>query len=744
MKSSIVDVLKKEMTLFTFPVIVNNLPSIDGLLCGQREIIYAMDKANMNSNGQFYKMLKAAGVVYNYYVLGDSGLTGSMKNMGNNYSLNKYLLPKGSFGNKNLRDGNGSAPRYIECKLSPYSECMLEGINKNAVQMKDNYDATEKEPVILPSKIPNILCNLRTSIAVSEANTMPSHNMEDVCDSIISYIKTNNIDKSIELLKVPDLPSGGAIIYDKKTFDKIYKTGKGSFINLGKYKYIKEKNMISIYEIPYNTVIENIYDEIKNNYSKFQSEISSISNGSDKNGLNLRIYLKKGANVDVVIQKLRKYTSYESKFKCNFTILDLDGKTPMLMNLETIITKWLEHRTSCLIRETNFDIKEQSKLLNRLYGLKIINEDLDKAISIIRSSKNENIAKELLKKEFNLNDEQLNYICTIKLVNINHDWITKRITNIDEIENKIEYLNHFKNDKNSINNKIIEQLNEVKNKFKKARQTEIIYEDNIKPISKQDLIEDCNYRLAYTSTYIKKYSKVSDNQKIKDGDIIIEQDIQCNNRDTLLLFTNKANRYKIAVNDLETITPSKSYGDYIPNLLKLEEDEHILRIVPINDKSNGYMIFTYANGKTAKVSIKSYISSSTKLINCYNTNSKLLDLMYIEDDIDILSISDEGKGLIFNTKNINSKASKSTQGNNSMKTDVVVFSKIGITKDNYVIINTDKGKMKEILLDDVAETNKPNEERSWYKYLSGKSGNGGNFIINCRSNNDTIKEVRID
>ena len=118
--------------------------------------------------------------------------------------------------------------------------------------------------------------------------------------------------------------------------------------------------------------------------------------------------------------------------------------------------------------------------------------------------------------------------------------------------------------------------------------------------------------------------------------------------------------------------------------------------------------------------------------------------MYIEDDIDILSISDEGKGLIFNTKNINSKASKSTQGNNSMKADVVVFSKIGITKDNYVIINTDKGKTKEILLDDVAETNKPNEERSWYKYLSGKSGNGGNFIINCRSNNDTIKEVRID
>ncbi|MEO2600980.1 DNA gyrase subunit A [Clostridium butyricum] len=664
MKKGIVKVLEEEMKLFAFPIIVNNLPSIDGLLNGQRQVLWGMDKAKMNSDGQFYKMLKATGAIYNYYVMGDSGLTGSMKNMGNNYVLNKYLMPKGSFGNKNSRDGKGSAPRYIECKLSKYGEGMLDGIKRNAVTMKDNYDSTEIEPVVLPSKIPNILTNLRISIAVSEANTMPSHNMDDSCNAIISYINTGDIDKSIEILKVPDLPSGGSIIYDKKVFDKIYKTGKGSFVNLGKYKYDKKKNMISIYEIPYNTFIENIQDEIKNNISKFQSDVTFVSNGTDKDGLNLQIYLKNNTNVEAVVQKLRKYTSFESKFACNFTILDLDGKTPMLMNLETIISKWLEHRVNCIKNELNYTIDDKSKLLNRLYGLQLINNDLDKAIKIIRNSKNESTVKEELTKEFNLNKEQVDYISTIRLLNINTDWIKHRVKDIETLEREIKTLKETTNNKEEIDKIIISQLEDVKKKFGKPRQTEIIQESEIQTIKQEDLIEDFTTTLVFTEQqYFKKCRRYSEDQNIKDGDTI-KTIVQDSNKSKVLFFSNQGNIYIKNIWELNENKPS-NLGQYLPNLLPLETNEIIIGMISTNNYKGDSLII-YPDGHLALINLeKGYYTkqNSTKLKNGL---SKKMDLpIYIGqiiDDVEIELTDVFGKTKTISTKDINRKDSRNSQG----------------------------------------------------------------------------------
>lgn len=745
MKKGIVEVLQTEMLNFCSPVIVNNLPSIDGLLCSQRQVIWGMFKAKMTSDKQFYKMLKASGRIFDYYVLGDMPLCSVMKNMGNNYVLNKYLMPKGSFGNKNLKDGTGSAPRYIECKLDKYSECMLEGINKNAVKMKKNYDATENEPVILPSKIPNILTNLRMSIAVSEANRMPSHNIIDTCNSIQSYIKNKDIDESINLIKVPDLPSGGIIIYDKSDFNKIYKTGKGSFTNLGKYKYDKKTNTITIYEIPYTTYIENIEDELEKNINKFSKELVDYHNSSDKDGLKLELYLKKNASVDMVIQKLRKYTSFESKFSCNFTILDLDGKTPKLMNLQNIYDTWIQHRINCIKNETMFDINKNKEELNKLYGLKIINDDLDKAIQIIRSSKTEKLAIEKLINHFNLNEKQAEYVSTIRLVNINQEWIERKITNIKELESENIKLTEYYNSEKNIKETIITQLEEVKKKFGKPRKTEIIYPDDIQEITQEDLIEDNTVTLVLTKEgYLKKNLKYSESQKLKDNDEIT-QIFQTTNKTDILLFTNKGNVLLRKTYELDECLPS-AYGTFIPNWLGeyLKEDEKIIHIAATKDYK-GQVLTVFENGNIGSTDLKKYKCKTNRQVpmDAYNTESPLVDIKVVTNDVNIFLLTQKGKALIVNTKDskirpTKSRDTKGVRGISIEGDNKVIGAIIDCNEDNFTIY-TEKGKKIDYMLDDVAT----NTEKSWIEYLTMRRGNKGNYMYNTKQKKDKIVKMKI-
>jgi DNA gyrase/topoisomerase IV subunit A len=666
MKKGIVEVLQTEMLDFTAPVIINNLPSIDGLLVSQRQVIWGMKKAGMTSDKQFYKMLKAGGAIFNYYTLGDAPLYGVMKNLGNNYSLNKYLVPKGSYGNKNSRDGKGSAPRYIECKLDTYAENMLEGINKNAVPMKWNYDATEKEPVFLPSKIPNILTNLRISIAVAEANRMPSHNMEDVCSSITSYIKTKDINKSIELIKVPDLPSGGQIIYDKNIFDKIYTTGNGSFTILGKYKYDKDTNTITIYEIPYTTYIENIEDELENNIDKFSKELTDYHNGSDKDGLKLELYLKKNADIETVIQKLRKFTSYESKFACNFTILDLDGKTPVLVSLQDIFNKWIYHRQVCIKNELQFDYDKLNDRLHKLTGLKSILVDLDRVLEVIRNSKNDDDATNNVMHEFNLDKEQAEYVVSIKLLNINKGYINNRIKDVDNISKEIENISSTLSLEENINNIIIEQLDEVKKKYNQTRKTDILYEDKVIKIDNRDLIEDfTTTNILTNSMYYKKTRRFADadNQKLKENDEVIST-IQCSNKGKVIFISNKGDAYMLNLSDISESKPSQ-LGIYLPTMLGLSNDESIIGMLCTNNYK-GYVVIVYDSGKIAKVNLSSYETKTnrTKLSNCLTSSENGLPLLIVQitDDVEIELTDSFNKVKVINTSNVNAKSSRSTQG----------------------------------------------------------------------------------
>lgn len=739
-KKGIKEVLQTEMLDFTAPLLINNLPSIDGLLVSQRQVIWGMYKANMNSKGSFYKMLKATGKIFDYYVLGDMPLTGVMKNMGNNYILHKYLMPKGSFGNKNSRDGEGASPRYIECKLDPYAETMLEGIKKHSVEMKWNYDATEKEPILLPSIIPNILTNFRMSISVSEANRMPSHNLIEVCDCIKSYIDTKDIDKSIEILKCPDLPSFGSIIYNKKAFDTIYKTGKGSFVNVGKYRYDEKKNTIVIYEIPYMTYIENIYDEIEKNFDKFESEVEDFHDGTDRKGLNLELYLKKGANVDIVVQKLRKYTSFESNFPCNFTLLDLNGKTPKLCSLQDIIEMWLTHRVKCITNEYNYDLDKIKNELHLLNGLKSVIDYIDEIVKLIRSSATKKIAIDEIISKYNLDEEQAKYIASIQLINLTQDYVLTKVTRIDELDKEKNSIETILSDKKNIYEIIKTQLDIVKKQFGKPRQTEIIYEDKVVTLTKKDIIEDYNCRILLTTSLIKKHLKQSNAHKLKPTDEIIG-DIQTNNKNNVYVFTDKANKYMVECNSLQTFTP-QSYGESIYALFpKMKKDEKPLCVVSPNTEK-GYMLIVFKNGKIAKVDIKSYISNFKLQINAFNQESEVVFIDYIEKDEDILLISTSGKGLIINSSDIGSKSSKTTKGIRGIKLDEgeeVVYSKV-VEKDHHFTITTNKRDI-DYILDDKCECQQSKDERPIFEYIKGRNGNKGNNLIKFRKD-EIIESIK--
>lgn len=687
-EKNIIDVLEENFIPFAGETLLNNLPSVaDGLLTSHRKVLYALEKNGVSSNKSHIKLLRAAAMAMTYYVYGDLPLNKVMKGMGNNSLNYMYLNPKGSFGDKQKRDGVGASARYIECKLSTYAEDMMTGIKKGNVLMKRNFDNTDYEPIVLPSMMPNVLLNTSQSIAVGESSKIPAHNLNEVCDSFISYLESQDINKSISLLNGADLSLGGQIVYDKGEFEKIYRTGRGSFTLVGKYIYDEKENKVTITEIPYETYIEVIEEKLRQQYDKGNfKEILDIHDGSDKDGIALHIYLKKGTNLTQFINKLRKYTPFESKMSCNFTLIDIDNKTPMLMSLEDIIVKWTQHRKQCIKRELQYDIQQLQSVQNELLGLQIILQDLDEAISLIRSSKTEKESIEKLREHFNLNDAQLEYIIKIRMVNINQEWLTYKINKLTEVNEQLKVnLDNLESDSYYIST-IISQLQDVKKKYGQPRRTTIIQPEETVFIKQNELIEDYNCQIVLTKeNYLKKTLRYSDNQKLKDGDTVMQQ-IPSSNKAKLLFFTDKANCYYLNTWEIDSTQPS-NLGNFLPTLLQLQDEKVIYVVSTVDFK--GHIMFAFENGKVAKIPLASYETKTnrSKVINAYNADSKLVSINYIDKDIDFMAVSSIDKVLVVNTSQINSKASKTSQGIQLLKSKnnsvMVEFKPVDIDNAEY-------------------------------------------------------------
>lgn len=637
-----------------------------------------------------------------------------------------WLTGKGNFAQHTSRDLQAGAERYTEVKLSEYATEVLKDLGSKCVNWIPNYDGTIMMPEVLPVKFPMILNYCQSGIGVGMASNIPSFNMIEIAEAYKKYIETG-----VKIDLIPDFATGGVILDSKKDIESINKTGKGSVVLRGTYKF--ENNIILINSIPFTTTREAIIDKVIElvKLGKLK-EISDIKDLTGLNGMCIEITCKKSADLNKVIGLLYKMTPLESNFSSNMNVI-CDG-LPKVMGTWDMLDKWTEWRIDCVNKAYRYEISELNNKLHIYDGLSKVINFIDEVIHIIKNSSEETMIQELVNK-FGIDAVQAEHVADMKLRNINKSYINKFMNDKDKLIQKIKDYENLLSDENKIKELIVNEVCKIANKFGKARKTEIIQESEIQDISKEELIEDYNCRILVTQEgYIKKHSKFSENNKLKENDIVL-QDFATTNKSILLLFTNKANRYKLPVYELDLLTPS-SYGQYIPNIIQLEPNEKVIKVVSITDPTKGYVYTAYSNGKLGKVDIKSFISNNKKLQNCYNTDSELLDICYSEKDVDVIMVSSEGKSIIFNTSKINSKQSRNTQGVTAMKLAdglCVVNAKLAIDKDYKIQLETSSSKQKEVYLNDVVSST---DDREMYKYLSLKHGNQGNFIWNMRSYKD--------
>jgi len=665
-EQDIVSTLENNYMPYAMSVIVSRaIPEIDGFKPSHRKLLYTMYKMGLLTAAKT-KSSNIVGQTMKLNPHGDMAIYETMVRLtrGNNALLHPFVDSKGNFGKQYSRDMKFAAPRYTEAKLDKLCEEIFKDIDKNTVDFSDNYDGTMKEPVLLPTSYPNILVNANQGIAVGMASNICSFNLQEICEATSALI--DNPEAALEeYLKAPDFSSGGQLIYSEKEIRDIYTNGRGSFKVRAKYRYDKENNCVEILEIPYTTTVEAIMDQIieliKGGKIK---EITDVRDETDLSGLKLTLDIRKSTDPDALMNKLYKLTPLQDSFNCNFNIL-ISGK-PRVMGVRTILGEWLAFRVECIKRQTLYDIEKKSDKLHLLMGLKKILMDIDKAIAIIRGTEQEALVLPNLMSGFQIDQVQAEYIAEIRLRNLNKEYILNRVSEADELIKEIAELKDIYGNESKVKKIIQKQLREVSKKFGQPRRTEIIHEQHIEEITTEHLIEDYNLKLFLTEqNYLKKIALVSlranPEHKLKEDDAIV-QEIDTHNKADLLLFSNRFNVYKTKIYDVPDCKAS-SLGEYLTNLLGLENDEKIIYITA-TDNYEGHMLFFYENGKGSKIELSSYATKTNrkKLANAYYDGVPLVRMMFVNGDIDLAAASSIKKVLVFNTENISPKSTRASQG----------------------------------------------------------------------------------
>jgi len=665
------ETLEKNYMPYAMSVIVSRaIPEIDGFKPSHRKLLYTMYKMGLMT-GNRTKSANVVGQTMKLNPHGDQAIYETMVRLtrGNGALLHPYIDSKGNMGKQYSRDMQYAAPRYTEAKLEKICEELFRDLDKDAVDFVDNYDGTMKEPTLLPATFPSILVNANQGIAVGMASNLCSFNLKEVCDATIAYINDENADL-LQYIKAPDFSTGGSLIYNEKDMREIFETGRGSFRVRAKYRYDKQNSCIEIYEIPYTTTSEAIIDSIVELVKSGKiKDIVDVRDETDLDGLKITLDIKKSADPDSIMNRLYKLTALQDTFSCNFNIL-VSG-SPKVLGIKGIIREWLNFRINCIKRLTLFDIRKKEERLHLLLGLRKILLDIDKAIAIIRNTENDAQVIPNLMEGFDIDRVQAEYIAEIKLRNLNREYILDKVGEVDTLKRDIEDLKDVYGSEKRIKKIIIKQLTEVSKKYAQPRKTEIVPETHIEEITEEHMIEDYNLKLFLTEhNYIKKIPLVSlranPEQKLKDDDAII-QEVETHNKAELLLFSNKQTVYKLRVYDIPDCKAS-SLGEYLVNLLQLESDEKIIYITA-TDNYSGWMLFSFENGKCAKITMESYATKTNrkKLANAYSGLSPLIDIRYLEADMELVAYSSINKVLIFNTSNINPKTTRDSQGVQVMK-----------------------------------------------------------------------------
>ncbi len=456
---------------YAMSVIVSRaIPEIDGFKPSHRKLLYTMYKMGLLTGGR----TKSANIVGQTMKLnphGDAAIYETMVRLarGNETLLHSFVDSKGNFGKVYSRDMAYAAARYTEAKLDPICGEIFKDIDSDTVDMVDNYDATMKEPSLLPTTFPNVLVSANQGIAVGMASNICSFNLKEVCDTTIALMKNPDHDV-LETLPGPDFSTGAQLLFDEAATRDIYNSGRGSFKLRSKWRYVKEGNLIEITEIPYSTATEVIMDKVAELIKAGKiKEIADMRDETDLGGLKLTIDLKRGVDPDKLMQKLMRMTPLQDSFPCNFNIL-IAGM-PRVMGVKEILEEWTAWRMDCVKRKLFFQIGKKEERLHLLKGLERILLDIDKAIRVIRETEMDSEVVPNLMIEFGIDEIQANFVAEIKLRNINKEYILKQTRAISDLEKEIADLTATLNSVRKLKNVIIKELEEVSRKFGQPRKT---------------------------------------------------------------------------------------------------------------------------------------------------------------------------------------------------------------------------------------------------------------------------------
>ncbi len=662
----IVDTIENNFMPYAMSVIMSRaIPEIDGFKPSHRKILYMMYKMGLLT-GARAKSAKIVGQVMQLNPHGDAAIYDTMVRLSKGYEalLHPYVDSKGNFGKAFSRDMMWAASRYTEAKLEKICAELFADIDKDTVDMVDNFDNSMKEPALLPVTFPSVLVNANTGIAVGMASSICSFNLEEVCKTTIELLRDPKFDVS-ETLKAPDFAGGGLLVYDKAAMDEIYNTGRGSFKVRARYSFDKSNSCIEITEIPPTTTSEAIIDKVIEKVKAGSlREISDIRDETDLSGLKITVDVKRGTDPDKLMKKLYASTPLQDSFSCNFNVL-INGM-PRVLGVRELLGEWIEFRSGCVRRRTAFNLKRATDRLHLLRGLEKILLDIDKAISIIRNTEEESEVVPNLMIGFRIDKIQAEYVAEIKLRHLNKEYILKRLQDIDRLEEAIKDLNDILENPKRIKQIIIYELKEVVKKYAKPRKTEIIYSVELEEETVEPDIPEYPVTVFFTNGgYFKKITplslRMSGTQKLKDGDEIA-QTVETTNSSELLFFTNKCQVYKSRACDFDD-TKASVLGDYVAAKLEMEEGELPVYMAVTSDYS-GYMMFLFENGKAAKVSLDAYrtVTKRKKLIKAFSDKSPVAAVMQLAADEEIVVISSAGRHLLLNTAVILPKTTKDTIG----------------------------------------------------------------------------------
>ncbi len=666
LEQPITETLETNYMPYAMSVIVSRaIPEIDGFKPSHRKLLYTMYKMNLLS-GARTKSANIVGQTMRLNPHGDAAIYETMVRLskGCDALLMPFVDSKGNFGKIYSRDMSYAASRYTEAKLASVCTELFRDIDKDTVDFADNYDGSVKEPTLLPTTFPNVLVSANTGIAVGMASQICGFNLQEVCETTINYLNDPECDIMSTLL-APDFSTGGELIYDAAEMAEIYRTGRGGFKVRAKWRYIKEENIIEIYEIPYSTTVEAIMDKVTELVKSGKvREISDMRDETDLGGLKLAIDLKRGTDPDKLMQKLMKMTPLCDTYSCNFNIL-IAGN-PRVLGVREILDEWTAWRTECVRRRVFFDLSKKKDKLHLLLGLKKILLDIDKAISIIRNTELEAEVVPNLMIGFGIDRIQAEYVAEIKLRNINREYILKRVDEVDQLEKDIADLEDILKSHRRVKKIITDELKEVIKKYPSPRRTSIIYSHEVEEISEEEAVEDYPVTLFLSKEgYFKKITplslRMSSEQKYKDNDGPMQQ-FEATNRDELLIFTDKQQVYKVKVSDFDD-SKASVLGVYLPSHLSMDEGENVFCMVKPGDYSAHILLF-YAGGKVARIELSGYATKTNRkrLTGAYSDKSPLVSLLLLEGEREIVVTSTEGRALVFSSSLLTPKSSRTTIG----------------------------------------------------------------------------------